>query len=184
MPEVLRVTTILLFINSMVDCSAYFILKYGMNSSIILNAYIVPYLIIWSIPGYIGLKNRSYRMAILVIVIIASILSIAILCYVPNYEELSGNALIVSGLGIVICNLIYIYFATVKSNLLNFKDHPILPISCSILFYQTFNTLIFGLMNQIDTMALSFLWGFRNISYILLHLIIGIVFFYYGRERA
>jgi len=183
LPEILKLFVIVVTINGCVDCYGYFLLTQGVNTSSFLNIYIIPHLILWALPVYLLFENRSYKNVVLLSVFVTVCLVGMFIFNPENSERINGKALAIVGSNLIIINLIYIYYTAVKSELLSFTDHPMFPISCAIILYQTFNTIIFALTNEIDPESISFLWGFKYVTYTFLHLVFTLVFWRYGKLR-
>jgi len=185
LPRSLRLVVLAVLIDGLVNSYGFLLyVSQEKNTSVLLNFYIVPHLLLWSLPPIVSIKSKSYKNGIVGLTLMSCALVIFYTVGFHTELELNGKALAIVGAHLIFLHLIYIYYISVESKLLSFRYHPLFSIACAILLYQTFNTVIFAQMNHLDAMSLTFLWKFKHVTYIILHLVIAIVIYWYGRLRA
>ncbi len=180
-PSILKLLLIVFCVIGIVDGFTHLMLKQGHNTSLVLNLFIIPYMILWTIPIYIETVKRTFRKVILLLGGLASIGVITILWEHDLVATFSRNAVSIAGMFLVAVNLIYFSFVGLYSDKISLREHPLFTIQAVFLVYQAFNTVIFVFSQQLPNDVLLYLDDFRHLSYVVLIAVISFTTAYYAR---
>jgi len=180
---VLKLLLITITINGLIDGYSYFQHLLGINSSLLLNLYVIPFMIIWTLPIYKSINSETLKKIVKILTGITTCIVLYLLFQINIGILFCNKCISIIGFNLILINLVYLLYVAVFSDKLNLRDHPLFFISSAFLIYQAFNTAIFVFMNILDGQALRYLWDFRYISNMILYTVITLVFVFYARNK-
>jgi len=184
-PLVLSRFWVALFCSFMIDVFSFFTNQFNLNNSFVLNVYALIYPILWSYPFLISIeKGHSFRKIIRGTLVLSFILMLLLIPETNYFMEFNGKVLAIASVQLIITILIFLVYLALHVGEIEYYRHPLLLIGIAVLLFNLFHASIFSLINQLDANAFSFLWTYRNISYIILCTIITYAFFKFKNQRT
>jgi len=172
-----------ILIDGIVSSLSLVIAAFEKNNSLLLNAFIIPHMLLWSYPFYKTMDNKLFRR----IIILSFFVFMAVIFYCLPLLDLTtrfnGTALAFTSVHLIIVSLCYLFFTALTSDKLSFKFHPLFFVASGLLIFHAFVAVLYALMNQIDQETLTNLWIFRSILFLILYIMISLVIWRYARHR-